>query len=176
MKFVGALQRLGWATGMILSSVAAVSAASVTFNIKVDARLNCQAPLELEDVPLTFDGTLFLKGDGTAVGRLKMTAYYLLGFRTVVGAKLGAPPAAVPDTPNTTVQLGVLDQNGLSLKVGLPQNDITVNARLTGNGEKCNAEFVPVLRRGQTQHAIWAGDTLYYCDTFIVEGTRCRVQ
>lgn len=176
MSIARKLRRLGWAAGIVLSSVASASAATVTFNVNVQALLNCQSPLELEEVPLSFEGTMLLKGDGTAVGRLKMTAYYLLSFRSVFGGKLGAPPSAVPDVPGATIQLRVLDKSGLSLKIGLPNNDVTVNTTVSDNSEKCFAEFIPSLKPGKKQHMIYAGDTYYYCDTFVVQGTRCRVQ
>ncbi len=174
MSAAGILRRFTWAAGMVLSSVATANA-TVTFNVVVNARLNCQSPLELEDIPLSFDGTMLLKDDGTAAGRLKMTAYYLIGFRSSFGGKLGAPPTRVPDVPDTTLQLRVLDRNGLSLRIDVPNSDVTVNAWVADNG-KCAAEFIPALRRGATQHMIRAGDTWFYCDTFIVESTRCTVK
>jgi hypothetical protein len=169
------LRRLAWATGVFLSLTSMATAASVTFDIRFSAELDCQSPLVLDDIPLAFESTATLKGDGMGIGRLKMTAYHLISFRSAYGVKLGAPPAAIPETPGGTLQLAVLDRTGLSLKIGLPNNVVTVTTRVSENGKNCTSELVSKLRPGKTQHSIYAGNTYFYCDTFTVQNSRCKV-
>ena len=175
MNFKHLLRRTTWATGFVLSMAASASAA-VTFDVNVKAKLNCQSPVKLSGVPLKFDGTMVLNGDGTASGKLKMTTYYLVSFRYAFDGRLGAPPGAVPDVPGAKVQLRVIDKNGLSLFVTFPQNTVTVDAWVSDGSSKCAAEFQPALKSGETQHMIYAGGSYFYCDTFTVNSTRCKVK
>lgn len=176
MLFKDTLRALALSVGVSLASVGVADAASVNFDVAFKAYVDCARPLELGNVPLSLKGRMTLKGDGSAVGQLNMTAYHVISFKSTTTGKLGAPPMAMEGIPNATVQLKVRNKNGLSLLTGFPNNTFAVHVDVSEDGKTCQAELTNTLKRGKSEYNIFAGDTYFYCTAFRPSSSSCKVR
>ncbi len=174
---MGNTLRLLWlSAAALLLSAGLADAASVSFDVTLRTYIDCSRPRELANAPLVMKGRMTLNGDGTAAGRMNMTAYRVITFPVETSGKLGAPPMPMDGVPGATVQLRVLNKNGLSLLTNLPNNTFAVNVDVNEDGKKCVASLTNTIRRGQAEYNIYAGDTYYYCTGFRVTSTTCDVR
>lgn len=157
------------AAAMFFCGTAIAKDGAVTFHVSFSGRIDCNRPSTVEDVPVHVKGVAQLRKDGTTVGNLLMTAYHVLKWRTEVAGRLGAKPMKMA---YGSLQLRVLDRDGLQLIVGMPNNEFFVNIRV--DGDKCVAELLNKMRPGQTEYNIYAGNKFYYCDGFRVTKSSCK--
>jgi hypothetical protein len=176
MIFGNTLRALTISAGVLLASVGLANAASVSFDVTFRTYVDCVRPTEMNKVPLVMKGRMTLNGDGTAVGRMNMTAYRFVTFPMNASGKLGAPPMPLDGVPGATVQLKVLNKNGLSLLASFPNNTFGVNVDVSEDGSKCVAGLTNTLKRGQTEYNIYAGDTYYYCTGFRITSSSCSAR
>jgi hypothetical protein len=150
----------------------AVAQGQVTFDIKFSGHTDCYHPEMLEDVPISVKGTAVLQTDRTAQMDLRLTAYYLLGWKHRLQGKLGDPPEAIG--MGVTGALRVLGNNGLALVLDFPETTYTTN--IVTDGKRCSAELLARPKSSRGVYNLPAGDVMYKCNRFVVEKSSCRAK
>lgn len=159
------------ATCLLVAGNAAAQS-QVTFDIKFSGHTDCFHPEVLEDVPISVKGTAVLRTDRTAEMDLRLTAYYLLGWKHRLKGKLGDPPEVIG--MGVTGALRVLGKNGLALDLDFPETLYTTN--IVTDGKRCSAELVARPKGKKGVYNLPAGDVMYQCNRFVVEKSSCRAK
>lgn len=164
---IGVAAALGLGTGG-----SALADGQVTFNVKFSGYTDCYDPAQLDNVPLTISGTGVLRTDRSARVDLRLTAYYILGWKYFAEAKLGDPPTTVGK--DTKASIRVAGANGLSLLLDFPHTHYTTTVEV--EGKTCTASLSAKPKTGAGIYDIAAGDTLFLCSRFEIDKASCRVQ
>jgi len=121
-----------------------------------------------EEHSIKGEGTATLNPDGSASAELTQTAIVLSSTVHFRG-RLGAQPA-----PGGTSQMRVSGRSGLRMIWNLPNNQLVVNVRVSG--QSCSAQFQPILKPGKTQYTLFDGRTYHYCGRPRAERSSCEVR
>lgn len=151
------------------STIAKSQTSSVNFQTRFTGQVDCDTPIQLKNIPISWQVTGVLHADGSGTADLTETAFVLSTTIHFEGRLGGSPMAA----PGGTTQARVAGPHTLLLIWGLPNNQFVT--RITVAGQSCTAGFEAKLKPGKSQYTIFDGSAFHYCGRPRVEGTSCEV-
>lgn len=160
---------LSFVLALALSTVAMAQRSSVNFQTRFTGQVDCETPIPLKNIPISWQVTGVLNADGSGTADLLGTAFVLSTTIHFEG-RLGARPAA---SPGGTTQVRVAGPHTLLLIWNLPNNQFVT--RITVAGQSCTGGFEAKLKPGKSQYTIFDGSGFQYCGRPRVEGTSCEV-
>ena len=156
--------------GLMFSTQATAQTAVAKFHIHFSGTVDCQQPVQANNIPISGDGTGAIFTDGGAYADVTETAF-IFSSTIHFDGRLGARPTAAP---GGSAQVRVAGRNGLKLIWNLPNNALVVN--IATHGQSCSASFGANLFPGKRQYTLFDGSTIHYCGRPRVEQTSCQVQ
>ncbi len=157
------------ALGLTFSTAAMPQTSSVNFQIGFSGNVDCLRPFQINNVPISGEGTGTLNTDGSATADITETAF-VLSTRIHFDGRLGrATPA-----PGGTAQVRVAERHRLLLIWNLPNNQLIVNIAV--NGHSCAAGFAAKLRPGKSEYTLFDGSIYHYCNRPRVQQASCQVR
>ena len=156
--------------GLMFSTQAAAQTAVAKFHIHFSGTVDCQQPIQAQNIPISGDGNGAINTDGSAFADVTETAF-IFSSTIHFDGRLGARPTAAP---GGTAQVRVAGRNGLKLIWNLPNNALVVN--IATRGQSCSASFAANLFPGKRQYTLFDGNTIHYCSRPRVAQTSCEVR
>lgn len=143
--------------------------ASVHFQINGSAHVDCRAPIQLQNFPVTVAGTGVLNSDRTASADVSVTEFIFVNQIHFEGRLGGRPTPA----PGGSAQVRVSGKDRLHLTWSLPNNNLTID--IVVRGHTCSATIGLALKRGMREYSLYDGQGFHYCSRPRVEQTTCQV-
>jgi hypothetical protein len=156
--------------GLAFSTEAMAQTAVAKFHIRFSGTVDCQQPIQAQNIPISLDGNGAINTDGSAFADVTETAFIFSSMIHFDG-RLGARPTAAP---GGSAQVRVTGRNGLKLIWNLPNNALVVN--IATRGRSCSASFAANLFPGKRQYTLFDGNTIHYCSRPRVAQTSCEVR
>jgi len=103
--------------GLTFSTGAMAQTAVAKFHIRFSGTVDCQQPIQAQNIPISGDGTGAINTDGSAFADVTETAF-IFSSTIHFDGRLGARPTAAP---GGSAQVRVTGRNGLKLIWNLPK-------------------------------------------------------
>lgn len=158
------------AFGLTLSSQGMAQPSSVSFKISFGGQVDCMQPIQMNNIPIRFDGSGTLNADGTGTADLTETAF-VLSTTIHFDGRLGAKPKP---GPGGSTQARVAGPHGLLLTWNLPNNQFLL--RISVAGRSCSASLDSRLKPGRAQYTLFDGSIYHYCGRPHLALLSCQVQ